>query len=203
MDVQLVSNAVTVVKHIAHIRNEVRFAQAKALTATAKELVKVSNRHTEKAFDKPTPFTRRSAGMKWATKSSLKAQVFIKDVQAGYLELEETGGTRRPKRRYLPIPSATRKNQYGNMPRNALDTLLARPSTFIAEINGTVGIWERVTNKTARGRGGKGRRLRLLVNFATQARYGKKFHWRAKMAKDARVIFPRKYADALRKVFGT
>jgi hypothetical protein len=191
MQMQVVSNAVAFGKAVSRIRNDIRFAQAKALTATAKELVDVSNQHTVRALDRPTPFTRKSAGMRWATKQTLKATVFIKDIQAGYLELNETGGTRKPKRRFLPVPSGARLNKFGNMGRRQIATMLARPDTFIAEINGTVGVWQR------QRRGG----LKLMVTFALTAKYERRFNWRKKMEKSGKSLFPRHYATELDRVF--
>ncbi|WP_420406923.1 hypothetical protein [Hoeflea sp.] len=191
MQFNVVSNAAAFRKGVRQVRNDVRFAQAKALTATARELVNVSNRHTVRAFDRPTRFTQNSAGMRWATKQNLKARVFIKSIQAGYLELEETGGVRKPKRQFLPVPANARRNKFGNMGRRQLATMLARPDHFIAEINGTVGVWKRER------RGG----LKLMVTFTPTAKYEKRFNWRRTMERNARRLFPDFYARELDRVF--
>ena len=185
------SNAAAFLRGIRYVAKELRFAQAKALTLTAKDLVEESGLQTERAFDRPVPFTKKSASLIWATGQNLKATVFIKDIQAGYLALEETGGTRRPKRRVLPVPAQTRLNSYGNMPRNHIRTLLARPNVFQGEINGKAGIWQRM----------KGGRVKLLVVYADQARYDKLFNWRRTMHAKGRRRFPVRYAAELDRLF--
>ena len=54
----------------------------------------------------PKSFTVNSVVAKPATKSTLSAMVFIKDKQAAYLALEETGGTREPKGTALVLPGS-------------------------------------------------------------------------------------------------
>ncbi|TDH58250.1 hypothetical protein E2C06_33595 [Dankookia rubra] len=56
--------------------------------------------------------------IKPATKRELVAEVFVKDRQAEYLALQETGGTRQPAKQALVIPGKDASlNSYGNLPR--------------------------------------------------------------------------------------
>lgn len=100
-----------------------------------------------------------------ATKASLSARVHLKDVQAAYLGLQITGGVRTPKKRALVLPGAGLKlNQYGNIPRNKVKQLLARPDTFSGRVGNVAGIWQR----TRKG-------LKLMLLYEPKAQYRKRF----------------------------
>lgn len=166
------------------------YAQAVALTRTAKDLERLSNESTELRFDRPVPFTRRSGAIRPATKRRLVATVFVKDIQAAYLERQEIGGARRPKKRYIPVPARTDRNQHGNMPRGHVKALVHRRDVFQGTVRGVAGIWRR-----------EGRRLTLLVTYAEQAGYERRFHWRETMHAGAVQRFPLRYRDALKRLF--
>jgi hypothetical protein len=147
------------------LRSQLPFATAKALSDTAIDVSKAETKAIEDVFDRPTPFTKRAIGYKRATKATLSARVFVKDVQAEYLGIEITGGTARPKKRALVIPArGLRLNQYGNIPRNKIRTLLARSDTFSGEVRGVPGIWQR----TRKG-------MKLLILYEPKAKYKKRF----------------------------
>ena len=106
-------------------RDQMPFAISRALNDCAKAAVLDVNTAMAEVFDRPTPFTSRAAiaprGLA-ATKSSLSAGVTLRPVQAEYLRLEETGGTRAPtasSRILLPGKSLP-LNQFGNIPKSAL-----------------------------------------------------------------------------------
>lgn len=142
-------------------RREIPFATALALTTLAKDIKEDIPSLLERRFDRPTPFTKRGAAIKAATKRNLESRVFIKDKQAAYLSIQSTGGVRRPKRKALVVPARTRRNKYGNLPRGSVKRLLARSDTFSGKVRGTPGIWQRM----------KSGRLKLLVSYAPQAAY--------------------------------
>lgn len=192
MDFSVKSNAAVFRKAARAMVKDLRMAQAKALTFTAKDLAEEdSPLQMERAFDKPIPFTKRGTSSKWAKPQRLKATVFVKDIQAGYLALEETGGRRQPKRTKLPVPLKARRNKYGNMPRGYLKSQLARKDVFQGRINGTLGVWQRL----------KGGKVRLLVAYTDGADYQKRFHWRETMRRMAIQRFPEKYGRQLRAIF--
>ena len=83
------------------LREQIPFATAKALTQTAKDVQRAETAEIGKVFDRPIPFTRSAVGITSATKQSLSAKVFLKDIQAAYLKLQVEGGQRFPKRRAL------------------------------------------------------------------------------------------------------
>lgn len=160
------SNLGSLVKDLRDdVISQVPFATAKALTDTAKEAQLALTSAIATVFDRPTPFTQRAIGITIARKTTLTARIFIKDIQAQYLGLEVTGGTRRPKARALVIPSKQLPlNQYGNIPQGKIKALLARADTFSGTVRGVPGIWQR----TRTG-------LKLLVLWEPTAKYRKRF----------------------------
>lgn len=174
-------------------REQIPFAAALALTETARDDVKPAvELRIELAFDRPTPFTRRGVAYLAARKNNLVATVLIKDRQAAYLKIEETGGVRRPRNRALPIPVAQRRNKYGNLPRGSVRRLLARPDTFSGTVNGHAGIWQR-----------KGRKLRLLVAWEDQATYKPIFRFYETAREAAEIAFPHAFRRALDRAIAT
>jgi hypothetical protein len=74
-------------------------------------------------FDRPTPFTLNGMVTVPATKTSMTAELRVKDIQAKYLLLEDTGGTRTPqmsaggKGNALLAPGkGLQLDAYGNIP---------------------------------------------------------------------------------------
>ncbi len=172
---------------------EVPFAAARALTDTARDVEKNTAKRLPKVFDRPTPFTLRGLFVKPATKARLVATVGFKDRQAGYLELQETGGTRRPKGRALVVPAAARLNRYGNLPRGAVRRALARPDTFSGTVRGVGGIWQRI------GRGG----VRLLVAYEDRASYAPRLGFAEGARKTALARFGRHFARRFAEAVAT
>jgi hypothetical protein len=190
-------------------KRQVPFATAKALTQTAKAAAASTKRELPSIFDKPTPFTMNSIGVQPATKSKPEARVFIKATQAEYLERQETGGTRTPKKVALVIPQAAKRNAYGNLPRKALAALKSRKDVFQGEVKGIGGFWQR----PERGRRRDGSYgtigalnkvhgfltgLTLLVSFASKATYKPRFDFKGRTLKAAQAAAP----DAFRKALG-
>jgi hypothetical protein len=110
-------------------KEQMPFAIARALTDMAQVGQKTITREIPEIFSKggePKSFTVNSVVAKPATKSTLSAMVFIKDKQAAYLALEETGGTRDPKGTALVLPgsaAADLHDTHGNLPENTLRKL--------------------------------------------------------------------------------
>jgi hypothetical protein len=110
-------------------QEQMPYATARALTDMAKLGQAVITRDIPQLFGQggpPKPFTIASVVAKSATKDNLAAMVFIKDKQAAYLALEETGGTRQPKGRALLLPGSERAelhDVHGNIPEGLLRKL--------------------------------------------------------------------------------
>ena len=163
-------------------RRQMPFALAVALTSTMRDEAKpAAEARVQQVFDRPTPFTQRAFAVRPATKRSLEAHLFARPSQAEYLALQETGGTRRPPEggKALPVPVQQRVNVYGNLPRRAIQRLLARPNVFSARIEfktsrgGAVGgIWRRPRRGRRRdGTYGDLERLKLLISWQSLTKY--------------------------------
>lgn len=178
-----------------HVRSKVQgqvpFATAKALTRTAQDAKKNTEKRMRRVFDRPTPYTMRGVFTQSASKRRLIARVGIKDRQAEYLGIQEEGGTRRPKGRALVVPSEAKRNRYGNLSRNQVRRLRARPDTFSGRVGGVDGLWQRFHGQ-----------LHLLVVWAPAAKYRPRFGFEdgARKAVQARmpVNFERELRQALR-----
>ena len=186
VSLSITSNAKAFVLGLKKRKKQLRFAQALALTRTAGKAKDDFERTLESVLDRPTPFTKRSVGTVKATKDHLVSTVFIKRIQAEYLKIQETGGTRRPKGRAFALAAGQRLNRYGNIPRGAIAKALARPNTFSATIGGVGGIWKR--NK--RGK------LKLLFIYTSSASYRPRLRFRRSIERSVRRHYKREYQRA-------
>lgn len=192
-----VEGAARVQSKLRGIAGQVQYATARALTKTAKDAQAEVTRQIPQRFDRPTPFTQRAIGITPATKATLSASVFVKDKQAEYLALEETGGTRHPKKRALVLPRDARLNQYGNLPRGSIQRLLARPDVFSGKVGTVAGIWQRITRGKNKGQ------TKLLVAYQTEATYKPRFHFRDTVLATARRVVHANFVEALREALRT
>lgn len=131
-------------------RNQVPFALATALTATAKDVQAAEVREIKDSFDTPTPLTLNSIYVTPATKSKLEATVGIKNFAGKgipaikYLRAEIEGGARSMKRferafqaagvmppGMMAVPGAgTQLDQYGNIKPSFIVQLLSYFKAF-------------------------------------------------------------------------
>jgi hypothetical protein len=175
-------------------REQIPFATAQALTTTAKHAQATLTAQLPSIFDRPTPFTMRAIGMTPARKSDLTATVLVRPLQARYLELEETGGFRGSvSGKSLPEPIAIPTNAYGNIPRNKIAQLAAKPGYFIGTIKGVKGLYQR----PKRGA------LRLLARFVTGWAIRPKFRFAERVGADVRQTLPAAMRAALAKALST
>lgn len=164
-------------------RQQLPFATSLALNQTAEFMAVNLNNDTRKYLDRPTPFTQRAFTIKRSSKRNLTALIFAKPAQAEYLKWQIKGGTRRPKGRAIPLPTTEpeniKLNRYGNMPRNVIKRLSARPDTFSGTMFGIAGLWQRghyskkgrfSTSSTKRGSN-----IRLLAAYEPSASYKPRF----------------------------
>lgn len=130
-------------------RKQVPFATALTVNGLAKRVQAEEAKAILETFDHPTPFTKRAIGMKSATKTTLTALVFAKDIQALYLEPYLDGGRQLLRGKAgLPVPVDARTNQYGNLPKGAIARMRGQPNVFFGKVqlkNGRTisGIWQR------------------------------------------------------------
>lgn len=178
--IRIESNAPELRRLMRQHAGQIPFATSRAINATAKDVKRNTEKRMRRVFDRPTPFTMRGVFTQFSTKRRLIARVGIKDRQAEYLGIQETGGTRSPKagRKALVVASEARRNQYGNLSRNQVRRLLARPDTFSGRIGGVGGIWQRFHGQ-----------LHLLVVWAPKAKYERRFGFREEARRTARTTF--------------
>lgn len=173
--------------HLAAFKREMRrkrrameLAEAIALTKTAKDCQANTEKRIKRKLDRPTPFTQRGVAIVPARSGRLKSTVYIRRIQATYLERQETGGRVTPKRRALLTPAGARLNKYGNLSRGQVRRLLARPDTFSGRINATSGIWQR------KRRGG----VKLLIAYDEEWTYRPRLGFKSGNKKTALARFP-------------
>ena len=195
VQLSIASDVAALRRHLSAVeQRQIPFAVARGLTVAAKEVAADITADLPSIFDRPTPFTKRAIGSTRASKTRLTASVFVKRVQAAYLGIQETGGERRPKGRAIVMPAAERLNQYGNLPRRRLQTLLRQKAVFVATIAGTHGVWKRPARR--------GGRPTLLIAFEASTTYRPRFAFVDRVTASARKAVPpalaRSLADALR-----
>ena len=186
----------------ALVHRQLPFAMSVALTETARDIETNVNKRIARAFDRPTPFTQRAVFVKPASKTRPIALVGIKDKQAEYLEIQETGGTRLPRRRALVLPVQAKVNQYGNLPRAAVSRALARKDTFSGKIGGVAGIWQR-RKPGKRGKSDDADKAKLLFAYEPTASYRPRFRFAETADKTAQARFPTQFWRALDRALAT
>lgn len=168
-------------------RSQLPFAIALGINEVAAQVVEAEKIGLARDFDRPAPVTTRGLYISRASKRRLVGVVGFKRVQAGYLERQATGGTRRAKRRAVVVPVNARLNKYGNMAKGSIKRSLAKPEVFSGKVNGVAGVWQRPKGGRSGGAGSRGKRkgLKLLAIYAASVKY------------DARLKFqPRAYVTA-------
>ncbi|TDB43339.1 hypothetical protein [Photorhabdus luminescens] len=152
---------------LTQIKKQVPFATAQALTKVARQIEQAEKKAIERKLDNPTPFTVKSVGSVGARKNNLTAKVFVRDIAASYLTPFEIGGVHKLNSSALLNPKDIKLNKYGNLPRNKLQQLKAKPDTFIGDIDGVNGVWKR--KKAKKGKKGK-KRLKRSPNGTRRER---------------------------------
>jgi len=171
------SNIDQVVKGLSKVqRKQVPFATSVALNDTAFGLQKEIKRQMPKKLDRPTPWTISGVQVKKSTKKKLVAVVYMAGADGlpkqnadrnKYMKYQVNGGTRTPKKSKIPVPYTKnmRLNKYGNMPRNKIKSLVAKPDVFVGNVKGVEGIWQRTRNSG----------IKLMVGFEDTATYRGRF----------------------------
>lgn len=125
------------------LRKQIPFATAQAMTAVVRKIEDAQKLAMQRNLDNPTPFTVKSVKSRGARKSDLKAKVFVMNTAAAYLEPFEIGGVHKLNGSALLNPKDIKLNKYGNLPRNKLSSLRSKENTFIGDIGGVNGVWQR------------------------------------------------------------
>ncbi|WP_218070405.1 hypothetical protein [Escherichia coli] len=137
-------------RQLQGMQKQMRFATARAITATVRKIEAAEKENLRQKLDNPTPFTVNSVRSKGATRDNLTGLVFIMDMAAPYLEPFEKGGMHYLKegRKAILNPKNIRLNKYGNLPKAKLQQLKAKPDVFIGKVTTRYGedvggVWQR------------------------------------------------------------
>ncbi|MDU4291108.1 hypothetical protein [Mixta calida] len=149
------------------LQKQIPFATAQALTSVARKIQAAEKTALSRKLDNPTPFTVNSVGSAGARRDNLVARVFVRDIAAGYLEPFEVGGNHKLNSQALLNPKNIKLNKYGNLSRNKLSQLKAKPDVFVGVIDGIDAVWQR--KKPTKGKKNAKRRKRSS-NGTRQAR---------------------------------
>lgn len=126
MRVSLSSNVNAVLGSVLQLHPQFQFAAAVALTRTAQVVMKAMPPEASRVLDRPTPFTLAGFYTQAARKDRLEATVGVKDRQAQYLWYQVEGGSRKPNRQALRLPSVVQLNEFGNLPSGLVRSLIQR-----------------------------------------------------------------------------
>lgn len=149
-------------------RQQLPFATSLAINKLARLVAAGETQGIEETFPTATPFTKKAEGVIPSNKNKLEAVVFMKDIQAHYLEPYEFGGKQvpaKPSEVALLTPKNIKLNQYGNIPFGKVKSLKGRGDVF----SGTItlkggmkigGVFQRLKGDK------KGQRLKILVRFS-------------------------------------
>jgi len=143
------------------LKKQIPFATAQALTSVARKIQAAEKTALARKLEHVTPFTVNSVGSTGAKRGGLTAKVFVRDIAASYLEPFEFGGNHKLNSQALLNPKKIKLNKYGNLSRNKLSQLKAKPNVFIGEVDGVKGVWRRK-------KAGKGRKRRKRSANGTQ-----------------------------------
>ncbi|MGR7806247.1 hypothetical protein ACU6ZY_20200 [Klebsiella aerogenes] len=137
-------------RQLKRLQKQIPFATAQAMTSVVRDIAAAQKVALGRKLESPTPFTVNSVGSAGARKNNLRAKVFVRDVAAEYLEPFEFGGEHKLNSQALLNPKNIKLNKYGNMPRNKLSQLKAKPNVFVGEVNGVDAVWQRRKPKKAK-----------------------------------------------------
>lgn len=133
MHIKIDTNFAQVERQFSHMKKQVRFAAAVALTRTGKDLQAAIPQQLERDLDRPTDFTKRGTFVLPARRDTLEATVGFKDRQARYMALQIGGGRRQAGEAGIKLPGNIQLNAFGNVPRGLIGQLKA------AAQDGTLG----------------------------------------------------------------
>ncbi|HBS6115410.1 TPA: hypothetical protein MAL55_004467 [Klebsiella pneumoniae] len=137
-------------RQLKQLQKQIPFATAQAMTSVVRDIAAAQKVALGRKLESPTPFTVNSVGSAGARKNNLRAKVFVRDVAAEYLEPFEFGGEHKLNSQALLNPKNIKLNKYGNMPRNKLSQLKAKPNVFVGEVTGVDAVWQRRKPKKAK-----------------------------------------------------
>lgn len=151
---------------LRQLQKQIPFATAQAMTKVVRQIEAAQKTAFQQNLENPTPFTVKAVGSAAARKDNLRARVFVRDIAASYLEPFEVGGQHKLNGKALLNPKSIKLNKYGNLTRNKISQLKARPDVFIGDIDGVNGVWKRKVKKGKK----KGKRAKRSPNGTRRPR---------------------------------
>jgi hypothetical protein len=125
--INLSNNVGDVIRWTERFSDQVPFAVASALTATAREVAQIMPSEVDKASEGgAVPYTKQGFYVRRAEKAKWVAWVGVKDRQAAYLRYQILGGQRRPAREALRLPTSVQLTPQGNLPAGTIQRLVQR-----------------------------------------------------------------------------
>lgn len=169
MKISVKANVKEVTKDLNKIqRKQIPFATALALNDAAFGSRKALRKQAEKKLENPTPFTLNGFQVVKAKKKELTSIIYVESKRYKYMKFQIFGGTRMPERKAIVVPTSRMPlNKYGNMTKNKIKTILAKPNVVSTTINGRPGIFQ--TDR-------KGRTKRL-VSYKDSVTYKPRFNF--------------------------
>lgn len=187
----ITSNVAAARRKMKALEREMDFVEASMLTKTAKDCERALTQSIKQEFDRPVKFTENAVAIKPALKSRPVARIFVKDRQADYLIYQAVGGVRKPKGRAIVVPVKARLNRYGNLSRNYLQKMLARPDVFSGKVGGVPGVFQRM----------KSGKMKLLVAYEQQATYSRKWNPDSVVRRTSQRSMPRHFQSQMQAAF--
>ncbi|MDU7135124.1 MAG: hypothetical protein E6325_27635 [Enterobacteriaceae bacterium] len=203
------------------LRKQIPFAMAQAMTSTVRQIQEAEKKAIQRKFN-ATPFTVNAVRSKGASKNNLTAKVFMMDKAAEYLEPFESGGQHKLFHKSKLVPHAIKLNKYGNIPRNKLEQLKAKPDVFIGRAKvagggegGIDGVWQRKKprnkRKTRRARSPNGTRQarlktrapKLLIGFGDALPVKAELGYISRAEMMAKNILPKELSKAIAEALRT
>ncbi len=196
------------------------FAAAQACTALAQQVQTEERKALGSVFDRPTPFTVKSVGVKAARKTQPEAVVYIKDIAASYLTPYEVGGQHKligSGKTWLNPKDKALLNPYGNLSKTTLTRLKQRSDVFIGTVKTKQGeriggVWQRPYIRVNQKRRGRSKvpagsnttgRLKLLMRFGDALPVRQHFDYRKRADWVVRKQFNKVFGQALARAIAT
>jgi hypothetical protein len=174
-------------------KKQIPFASAQAVNALAFEVQKAERANMGSVFAHPRPFTQNSVFVDKATKAHPTATIFVRPEVAKYLSPFERGGVHVLPGKALLDPKNIRLDQYGQLPKGAMQRLTARPDVFVGKVAGVMGVWQRMKNHS----------LKLMVRFGIALPVHKSLGFTAKAEALVKSRFTAVFNQALAKAIAS
>lgn len=196
------------------------FAAAQACTTLAQQVQAEERKALVSVFDRPTPFTVNSVGVKAARKTQPEAVVYIRDIAASYLNPYEVGGEHKligTGKTWLNPKDKALLNPYGNLSKKTLTRLKQRSDVFIGTVKTKRGermggVWQRPYLRPNPKRRGRSKvpagsnttgRLKLLVRFGDALPVRQHLDYRERADWVIRKQFNKAFGQALARALAT